>query len=244
MGYHLYAIACQRAVDKGKIAKHLPDDAITITFDWKRYYSEEELIDLLSSPFFELVQSRISLIATTSVFDAALTKFIRRLNDMRLIDRHQLPRNYRDRIEWAYRASLKSNVGRKETLERLPMTFGMLDNARRLRNLITHNNGIFDMQYETSAITSDDIQVQLHPDFERFKENPEELIPVVITSEELLRFIWAHIEVLHVLHNHLQKTFFGVDDGYSYEREEKPIEWRSMLLGGSKVRISFKDHVI
>jgi len=242
LGYHLYTIAAQKSADIEKVAMHLPDNKIRITFDWIRFYNKQELMDLFTSPFFELFQSRISLIATTNVFEAALKRFISFLNEK---GKHQKRRtSYKSRIEWAYQESLKCDVGRTETLKRLPKTFGIVDNARRLRNLIVHNQGLFDLKYETEAIHSHGIEVDLHPDYEEFRKNPQKPIPLMITTEYLLRFIIAHIEVLHILHNGIQKRFFGVTEGYSYESEMKPIEWRSVLLGDSKVRIIFQNHKI
>ena len=242
LGYHLYTIAVQKSADMEKIATYLPADRLPITFDWDRFYSKQELIDLFTSPFFELVQARISLIATTNVFDAALIRFIQHLNEKALQKKRQ--RYYKQRIEWAFQESLKSDVGRKDTLDRLPRTFGIVDNARRLRNLIVHNHGLFDSKYETDAITPHDIVIDLHPDYEKYQKDRQTPIPVMITTAYLLRFIRAHIEVLHVLHNFIQKRFFGVTDGYSYKFETKPIEWRSILLGSSKARILFQGHQI
>jgi len=237
LGFHLYTIAAQKSADIEKIATHLPEDRIPITFDWDRHYVRQELIDFFTSPFFELVQTRISLIATTNVFEAALSRFIQYLNEKGF---HQkLHRSYKQRIEWAYQESLKSDVGKKDTLDRLPMTFGIVDNARRLRNLIVHSQGLFDLKYETDAIASHGIEIDLHPGYKEFKKNPQKPIPLMITTDYLVRFIKAHIEVLHVLHNGIQKRFFDVTEGYSYELEVKPIDWRSILLGNSKARIMF-----
>jgi hypothetical protein len=242
LGYHLYTIAAQKSADAKKIGTYLPDDRIPITFDWDRFYNKQELVDLFTSPFFELVQARISLIATTNVFDAALNRFVEHLSEKGF---RQKPRqSYKQRIEWAYQESLKSDIGNKNTLDRLPGTFGIVDNARRLRNLIVHNHGLFDEKYKTDAIDSHGIQIDLHPGYDESKKPSKKAIPVLITTDYLIRFIRAHIEVLHVLHNGIQKRFFGVAEGYSYELERKPIEWRSILLGNSKVRILFQGHKI
>jgi len=242
LGYHLYTIAAQKSADTEKISTYLPDDRIPITFDWDRFYSKQELVDLFTSPFFELVQARISLIATTNVFDAALNRFVEHLSEKGFPQKPQ--QFYKQRIEWAYQESLKSDVGNKDTLARLPKTFGIVDNARRLRNLIVHNHGLFDQKYATDAIDSNGIEIDLHPSLGEFAGNSKKVFPLMITTDYLIRFVKAHIEVLHVLHNGIQKRYFGVAEGYSYEKERKPIEWRSILLGSSKVRILFQGHKI
>lgn len=240
--YHLYTIAAQKSADSEKITTYLPDDRIPITFDWDRFYNRKELVALFTSPFFELVQTRISLIATTNVFDAALNRFIEYLSEKGF--RQKPRRSYKQRIEWAYHESLSSDVGNKNTLGRLPETFGIVDNARRLRNLIVHNHGLFDQKYGTDVIDSYGIKIDFHPAYDESLVLSKNAIPVMITTDQLIRFIRAHIEVLHVLHNSIQKRFFGVTEGYSYQLERKPIDWRSILLGSSKVKILFQGHRI
>lgn len=241
LGYHLYTIAAQRASDRKRVGEYLPDDRIPITFAWDRFYNKQELVDLFSSNFFELIQARISLIYATSVFDDVLSKFIQHLDEK---GSHQKCRSfYRERILWAYKECLRcplSAVGNEETLARLPTTFGIIDNARRLRNLILHNHGLFDMRYETDAINSNGIKVDLHPHYKEYKKDPQKPFPIIITTNDLLQFIQAYIEVLHVLHNSIQEKFFGVTEGYSYQKENKPIDWKRLLFGSSKVEIKFQ----
>jgi hypothetical protein len=242
LGYHFYTVAAQKSADVGKVSTYLPPQ-LPMTFEWVRFYIKQDLVNLFTSPFFELFQSRISLIATTNVFEAALTGFIGFLSKNELYDGPPIKEPYKRHIEWAFRESLRSDIGNKETLGRLPKTFGMIDNARRLRNLIVHNHGFFDERYRTDAIDSAGIEIDLHPSYNEFIGSGKE-IPIVFATDYLVRFILAHIEVLHVLHNGIQNRFFGVTDGYDYRREGKRIEWRSILLGSSKVRILFQGHRI
>jgi len=252
LGYHFYTMAAQKSADAIKIATYLPDDKIPMTFEWVRQYNKQELIDLSTTPFFELVQSRVSFIYIVNVFDATLTRFVELLYEKGL--HHELPAefvkrlskkgsqaiiSYKELIKWAYQESLKSDIGTKEALGRLPKTFGIVDNARRLRNLIVHNHGFFDEGYRTEAIDSAGIEIDLHPSYNEFIASRKEM-PILFATEYLIRFILAHIEVLHVLHNGIQDRFFGVADGYDYRREGKRIEWWSMLLGSSKVGILFQ----
>ena len=79
--------------------------------------------------------------------------------------------------------------------------------------------------------------VDLHPYYEKFRKNPDKEILVVIDWRYLQRLILAHIEVLHILHNELQRKFFGVLEGYSYAREKKPIIWERVLWGKANAYI-------
>jgi len=116
------------------------------------------------------------------------------------------------------------------------MTFGIIDNARRLRNLIVHNHGLFSDYYERDVIDSYGVIADFHPHYEIYKSNPKIPIPVIINSRYFHRLILAHIEVLHVLHNYIQKEYFGVSKGYSYAEEGKAIDWKQVLWGGAKVK--------
>lgn len=112
--------------------------------------------------------------------------------------------------------------------ERLTVTFSMIDNARRLRNDIVHNHGLFTEQHESDALQFDDAKVILHPDYELFKARHEPT-PIELTTGNIVDFSRSHIEVLHVLHNEIQKHCFGHSDpydlAYDYGREKKPIDW-------------------
>jgi len=125
-------------------------------------------------------------------------------------------------------------------LEGLPTTFGIIDNARRLRNLIVHNHSLFNAKYEDDAIRSDGIKIELHPLYSEFKRT-QQPIPAIIRTEDLYPIIYAHIEALHVLHNSIQEEFFGVTEGYSYKEENKQIELKRILLGNSEVEIYFRN---
>jgi hypothetical protein len=238
--YHLYTIAAQKSSDKEKIAGYFPDGGIRITPLWGRYYDKHKLVDFFSSDIFERIQARVSLIYVTSVFDDLLSRFIKHLTEKGFPQNRNANANYRKRIMWAYTESKRCPlcaVGNDETLKRLPTTFGIIDDARRLRNLMVHNHGLFDAEYESSAIKSDGIKIQLHPNYSEFKKNPQRPIPAIIVTNDLLKFVWSHVEALHVLHNSIQEKFFHVTEGYSYQAERKPLELKRMLFGNSEVQI-------
>ena len=244
LGYHLYVIALQKSADIEGILEYLPDQRIPITFSWDRFYSKQDLTNAFKSPFFELYQSRISLVAVTNVFEVALKNFIfnldqkgynQSLNGKELTERTL---SYKKCIKWAYDKSTKCDIGDKEAIKRLPKTFGMIDDARRLRNLIVHNHGLFNQIYEKDAISTDGIEKYLHSHYQQFfQKNPQRLVPVIITTNDIVGFCRAHIEVIHVLHNSVQKGYFEFPKAYSYRRQRKGIEWKKVLWGGAKVSI-------
>lgn len=241
-GYHLFVTAMQEVVDIEKIREHLPNERIPLTFSWDRFYRKQDLINAFRMPIFELYQSRISLIAMCNVFEVSLANFIRYLNQKgyrQYLNGQRLKGDpsYRKCIKWAYKQSLKCDIGDKEAIKRLPITFGIIDNARRLRNLIVHNHGLFNTFYEEDAIDSDEIKIELHPHYSQFKINPRRSTPLIVTTKYIVRFSKAHIEVLYVLHNGIQKEYFGFSKPYEYRKEQKGIEWKRVLWGNAKVQI-------
>jgi len=239
IGYHMYVSAMQKAVSRKEMLQYLPEGSFQITFSWIRYYDKQGLIETFEPPILDLYQGKILLVALTSVFEAVLDDFIQRLQELRVLE--ALPdNNYKAFIEWAYELVLKAEIGEKAAIERLPTTFGIVDNARRLRNLFVHNHGLFNEMYEKSAIRKNKMVLDLHPFYSEFKKNPRKEVPVIVYWKYLQRFILAHIEVLHILHNQIQRKYFGVLEGYSYVREGKPIVYERALWGKANVRLIMK----
>jgi len=236
IGYHLYTIAMQKAVDEQDILRYLPEKSFQTTFSWIRYYNKEQLTKAFEPPCLELYQCKIQLVALTSIFEALLSDFIKFLQTKGFI-KTSIRDSYKSFIEWAYSQSLKANIGEKAALERLPISFGIIDNARRLRNLFTHNNGLFNKRYEKDAMRKNGIVVDVHPFYKEYEKNPRKKVPVVMDWRYFNKFILAHIEALHILHNQIQSEFFGVSEGYSYVEEGKPIDFRRVLWGNVNVRL-------
>ena len=236
IGYYMYVSAMQKAVDREEMLQYLPEKSFQTTFSQIRYYLKRELIGTFEPPILEFYQGKILLVALASVFKAVLDDFIQQLRESGFLK--VLPEsNYKSVIEWAYEQTLKTKIGERVAIERLPITFGRIDNARRLRNLYVHNQGLFSKQYKSSAIKKNGIVVDLHPFYEKFRKNTKMKVPIVVNWKYLQRFILAHIEVLHILHNQIQSKYFGVSEGYSYAEEGKPIVFKKVLWGKANVRL-------
>ena len=237
LGYHLYVVAMQSASNTEKIAQYLPDKTFPMTFDWVRNYRKEDLIHAFEPPCLEFYQSKISLISIVTVFDVMFNNFIKKLiekgHSQKLRDT-----KLKKCVEWAYdQLSPCHWKGNDNMIKRLPETFGIIDNARRLRNLIIHNQGLFEAKYEQDVLKFRDIVPDMHPDYPLYKTNPQEPTPVIINTAYFLRFSMAHLEALHLLHNEIQKKYFGYDLGYDYRVENKAIEWNRALWGNAKIRL-------
>lgn len=104
-----------------------------------------------------------------------------------------------------------------------------MDNARRLRNLIVHNHGLFNSVYESD--TNNSIwNIEMHPNYAKFKKENVPT-PIEIKSKDVIDFSKAHIEVLHLIYNSIQENLFGVVEGYDYRKKGKNIEWNKVLWG-------------
>lgn len=256
LGYHFYVMALYRYADFNKIETYLPStskvagvDAFPHTFSWDRYYHRKELIFTFLPPFFEFYQSRVSLTAIVSVFDDALDKFVVNLKELgyppRLDGKEFDPKKnkwgYKKRIEWAFSESRECAIGDLQAIKRLPKTFGIIDEARRLRNVIMHNHGIFDKRYEDEAIKLEGIERVEHPGYTRFKDSGKG-VAVILNYADIVNFSRAHIEVLHILHNQIQKECFNHSEPYDYGKENKIIRWSSVFWGNTEFD-SVKDDV-
>jgi hypothetical protein len=213
LGYHFYVMAAYKTLDLDKISDHLPQQSIPLTHSWDRYYDKAELIKGMTD-IFEVYQSRVTLINMVSYFEVALKEFFVQLNPPKKNDRH---RSYKDNIKWAYSESIKTDVADLEAVQRLPITFGKIDNARRLRNLIVHSRGYYTEFYKSDAIKENGIQLDYLPDYEKNGN-------IYIRTGNIIDFSKSHIEVLHVLHNGIQKRYFDAPT-YGYLAEHKKIEW-------------------
>jgi hypothetical protein len=248
LGHHFYVLALYQSVDDlNRIRKNLPNvsdkltvDAFPMTFSWIRYYRKEELINTYMSPFFVLYQSRVTLTGIVSVFDDFLNKVIIKLNCLghkpTLEGKEYNEKNnkwrYKQKIKWAFFESRDCKIGDLEAIKRLPKTFGIIDEARRLRNLIMHNHGIFDEIYGREAKEVNDFEKYVHPDYKDSSNN----IPVILNHSDIVNISMAHIEVLHILHNQIQKKFFNHPKAYDYREERKLIiKWNLAFWGNAKV---------
>ena len=83
------------------------------------------------------------------------------------------------------------------------------------------------------CLRADSILVDLHPKYKEFDKNPDLKIPLMLNLYDVVDFNKAHIEALHVVHNSLQRRYFGCRDAYSYEEERKDIEWSRILRGAA-----------
>lgn len=241
LGHYLYVLALQSTSNVDKVLESLPQDKFQMTFSWDRYYDKRDLVQAFTNkPIFEIYQARASLTSIVTVFNVALNGFIEHLrtkgHKQKIGDT-----NFENCIKWAYEQLSPCDIGDTEAIKRLPVTFGILDNARRLRNLIIHNQGLFDDSYEKQVIHFKDIAVEIHPNYSFYKANPQKSTPVIIDTGYFLRFSKAHLEVLHLLHNSIQKKYFGCQKAYDYLTEGKIIKWDTALWGSANVKIQFTD---
>jgi len=240
LGHYLYILAMQSSADKEKVEQLLPTESIPITFAWFRNYNRHDLVQtFMQEPIFEVYQSRLSLVMTVTIFEIALNGFIDKLNEKGFKQQISSRKYYRQCLIWASNQLLSCSIGNQKAIERIPQTLGIIDNARRIRNLIMHNQGVFNEQYEKDTINENNFISEMHPHFKFYKENLAKPVPVLLDRNGFFHFNMAHLEILHLLHNNLQKQFFGCSEGYNYVKEQKRIEWTKVLWGKTKVKIEY-----
>jgi hypothetical protein len=246
LGYFQYVnVSVQSASPEDKISR-LPDNVLPFTRGWVITYSPEILVKQMDEKF-QFYHTRSSLIALVGIFEDTLWSFVKRLEDEEKIDKFGKEnkkyknKKYSTLLEWVFdfvipnKESLYSG-GYKEAINRLPEVCLDVDEARRLRNLLMHHRGLFHESYKDQAIPIDG-KINIHPQYLKFRENPVQKVPVLLTAEEYIRYSRSHIELLHELHDLIQRKYFGLtDSGYYYPREQprlnpKIAEWDRIFTG-------------
>jgi hypothetical protein len=134
LGHYLYVSAMKSASNNEEIMKRLPDAKFPMTFSWDRFYQKQDLMEAFANAgFFEIYQARVSLTSIVTVFDVAINGFI---NHLRAKGHKQDIKklNLENYIKWAYDQLSPCDIGDAKAIKRIPVTFGIIDNARRLRN--------------------------------------------------------------------------------------------------------------
>lgn len=236
IGYHLFVISQHNSSDIKNIKSILPNK-LPLTFSWIRNYSKDDLCNSLNK-IFDSFQSRVSLIAMVNVFETSICNFVKYLfhngylPNLSKSKYNDTINSYKSRIEWIIYETLDCVDGDEQAIKRLPETIGKIDGARRLRNLIVHNHGLFNCFYNNDCISNKNIIIHNHKSFEDLQNKDDALEkPLLLNSNDIIDFSKAHIEVLHILHNTIQKRYFNVTTLYDYRNENKPIEWQKILWG-------------
>jgi hypothetical protein len=233
IGYFIYGTACQKKAQLQDVLSALPDNHIPITHNWVRNYSPRELCQAMEQ-CFESYHARVSLIAVISAFEGALGNFGERLKLTGKISK-PLNRNYKGKLEWAFSTAGQSIYGDQQMQARIPDLCLHIDHARRIRNLWMHKNGLFDSQYATDGIHIQGRQPIIDATYvEQVQKRRRRTVPVVLTSDGFILFTKSHIELLHHIHDTIQRIHFGAKRPYGYRQMKKGIEWHRLLIGSSR----------
>jgi len=228
-GYFVYTRAGMESAPKEALLQKLPADRMPMTFHWDRYYEPTNLVSAMESLFLNY-HRRICLIAIVSNFEAAVSEFWNRLTEVGKRQAKGVKDFYKSRLAWVFDRVRISTYGGPEMVVRIPQNCRHIDHARRLRNTFLHYNGLINKKY-----VDDYIPVKSRwdtvPDSNDWKEDPTKKIPILLTPEEFLAFYKAHLEILHQLHDVIQREDFGETSNYNYAREGKVAEWHRMLTG-------------
>jgi hypothetical protein len=188
----------------------------------ERYYERDALMAEMNDVFV-FVHCRNSLVGLVAIFEGAMLRFNERLSAMDLAKQLE---KYKHLLAWAFEIVRSSTSGSLSMQSRLPAVCGDVDNGRRLRNCIAHNNGRYKQFYLDDAIQVSWVQV-LH-----LPRNVNDVVAavaaedkIVITNSHFEKLLHSHVELLHMLHNTIQSTFFHEHEGYNYAKEGKRIEW-------------------
>jgi hypothetical protein len=100
IGYFLYGIACKQKAPIQEVLSVLPPTQIPITHDWARYYSPNDLCEVMEL-YFEPYHARVALIAVIGAFEGALRNFGEHLAGTGKMAQ-KLAWNYKKKLAWAF----------------------------------------------------------------------------------------------------------------------------------------------
>jgi hypothetical protein len=228
-GLHSYLKVATEITAREKLIPYLPQGAFPFTHHWSRNYQASEMVRAMSDTGIDFLLSRSSLVSLVTICEAALDRFNSRLAELKECVKKD---GNKQLLSWAFELVRGSSCGSPEMIARLPETCGDLDNARRLRNCIVHNNGAYDQMYESDVIKGVWIKTQHERDYASSVAGKNKIF---LDTERFEHFSRSHIEFLHILHNTIQLDFFGHSTGYNYAQEGKGIGWYRILSGKKAV---------
>lgn len=239
LGYFMYVNASvQSAPSEDKISR-LPEKVLPFTHVWNITYSREILVKQMDEKF-QFYHTRSSLLTLVGIFEVTLQSFVERLESKKYI-KFGKPKKYYPLLKWVFdfvipnKESLYGGADKKAIII-LPDLCLDVDDARRLRNLFMHHHGVFHESYEKYAIPING-KIKLHPQYSKFRENTQQEVPVLLTNDEYVSYSRSHIELLHNLHDLIQRKYFNLtDSGYYYPYEQsrlepKIAEWDRIFTG-------------
>jgi len=224
-GLHSYLKTATDITAPEKLVPHLPQGTLQLTHFWTRNYEAGEMVRAMSDVGIDFLLSRSSLVSQVTICEAALRRLNARLADLGKCSKKD---GNKQLLSWAFGLVKGSSCGSPEMVARLAETCGDLDNARRLRNCIAHNNGAYNQMYESDVINDGWTKIQREKDSVLGVAERSKIFLVTARFEYFSR---SHIEFLHILHNTIQLDSFGHSSGYNYAQEGKGIEWYRVLSG-------------
>lgn len=258
--YHMYVNVFVQGTDSKDKISRLPK-VLPFTHVWVLRYSPQNLVKNMDRQF-NFYHARSSFLSLIPIFENTLRSFVKRLENKKRIDKLKSKKYYGPLLEWAFafvvpRKEYLYNGPRDEErikmIERVPESCLDVDEARRLRNLFMHNRGFFDKKYGIGTIEVPGRQPKLRQEFlreflparkrkipahmEKFLKEPEQDVPVLLKPEEYIEYSRSHIELLHYLHDLIQRTYFDLKgSGYGYREEQerlrpKRAEWDRIFAG-------------
>jgi hypothetical protein len=197
---------------------------------WARPISLRTFVSEVENSF-EFVHCRTTLLSIVANFEIALRRFRKSMWDddhLGLKGKDYNEPDYGPLLRWAFQLVKNTKSGSDSMLHRLPKTCGDVDNARRLRNLSLHNNNKFNESYVDNVISDHGVQPQYERNYLTGIKNRE---PLFLTDQRIEELGYSHIELLHILHNTIQRKFYGCTRDYNYAHEGKAPEWYRMVSG-------------
>jgi hypothetical protein len=237
LGLHIYTAAIH-GLTMNSIDRAGKDQEVQlrITHEWARPMSLTKFLSEMEDSF-EFMHCRTILLSIVANFEIALRRFRKLMWDeghIGLRGANYTEPDYKPLLRWAFQLVRNSTCGSESMLKQLPKTCGDVDNARRLRNLSLHNNNKFNDTYVQDVISDAGVEAQFERNYMSSVQNRE---PVFLTNLRIEELGYSHVELLHILHNTIQRKFYGCTQDYNYAAEGKTPELYRMVSGRHDVGV-------
>ncbi len=232
IGYHFFVKETAQKLGVSHLLSDRRLISLQITHEWLRTFEVRQFFQHIADSA-ELQHCRTMLLAIIQQFEVALRRMKRRLWRLdKLGSRSPAYKepDYKPLLRWAFQIVRNTSVGSLTMRRRLPDVCGDVDDARRLRNLSMHENNYFTQKYVDDAIRMKGVSPQFVPSYVDGKK-------IFLTNPDIEKFLYSHIEFLHMLHNTLQRSFFGCREDYNYSKEGKQPELFRLISGRKDVDV-------
>jgi hypothetical protein len=225
---------------------NLPDASFRITHEWNRNIPSQAIIEIKAG-FPMIVLPRKHLILTMVILEEFLKKsyeVVFEQGDNQVIGGDCSKTVIRNRtglkafLEWGFWHILQSHHSCQPMRNRAKHICLVLDEARRSRNCIIHNNGLYNYSYKKDVIKIAGESPLIRPPISGAVPQDS---PVIYDFDDYFEAYLCSVEFCHLLYCRLRNYYFHEPEDFDYREEGARSNPMSYLLGTDRYRQIIRD---